>query len=275
MCLTRAGAWDAVLLTALYPLAFVFTAVYSDALFLALSAGAFLAAMQRRPLTAGLLGGLAVATRLIGLALLPALLVLLWPRSHAPRDLVKLLPLLALPLALGLYALYLQQHFGDATAFAHAESVFWNRHTPTLGPFTGLWDAVSSGYRGAGELVRHLPRTGGLPHGYVHRDQWAAWNVVQLLLLGAALWLTVVAWRRLGAAFGLYSAAFIVVFLSTPADLVPLVSEPRFLLTDFPLFLALASVTERRPGLRLTLLCAFSAIGAVAAVAFSRGAWIA
>jgi hypothetical protein len=275
MCLTRAGAWDAVLLTALYPLAFVFTAVYSDALFLALSAGAFLAAMQRRPLTAGLLGGLAVATRLIGLALLPALLVLLWPRSHAPRDLVKLLPLLALPLALGLYALYLQQHFGDATAFAHAESVFWNRHTPTLGPLTGLWDAVSSGYRGAGELVRHLPRTGGLPHGYVHRDQWAAWNVVQLLLLGAALWLTVVAWRRLGAAFGLYSAAFIVVFLSTPADLVPLVSEPRFLLTDFPLFLALASVTERRPGLRLTLLCAFSAIGAVAAVAFSRGAWIA
>ena len=98
---------------------------------------------------------------------------------------------------------------------------------------------------------------------------------MQLLLLVAALWLTVVAWRRLGPAFGLYSAAFVAVFLSTPADLVPLVSEPRFLLTDFPLFLALGSVTERHPHLRLTLLCTFSAVGAVAAVAFSRGAWIA
>jgi hypothetical protein len=90
-----------------------------------------------------------------------------------------------------------------------------------------------------------------------------------------ALWLTVVAWRRLGPAFGLYSAASIALFLSTPADLVPLVSEPRFLLADFPLFLALGGLTERRPRLRLTLLCAFSAVGAVAAVAFSRGAWIA
>ena len=273
--LMRAGAWDAVLLIALYPLAFVFTAVYSDGLFLALSAGSFLAATKRRSVTAGLLGGLAVATRLIGLALLPALLVLLWPRSRALRELLKPLPLVFLPLALVLYALYLQRHFGDATAFAHAESMFWNRHTPALGPLSGLWDAVSSGYHGGGEIVRHLPRTGGAPHGYVHRDQWAAWNVVQLLLLVAALWLTVVAWRRLGPAFGLYSAAFVAVFLSTPADLVPLVSEPRFLLTDFPLFLALGSVTERHPHLRLTLLCTFSAVGAVTAVAFSRGAWIA
>jgi len=52
--LMRAGAWDAVLLIALYPLAFVFTAVYSDGLFLALSAGSFLAAptpIAQRPPT--------------------------------------------------------------------------------------------------------------------------------------------------------------------------------------------------------------------------------
>jgi hypothetical protein len=273
--LTREGARDAVLLTALYPLAFVFTAVYSDGLFLALSAGAFLAALRRRSVAAGVLGGLAVATRVIGLALLPALLVLLWPRSRSLRELLKPLPLICLPLALGLYALYLQRHFGDALAFVHSQNAFWNRHTPALGPLTGLWDAVSSGYRGIGEILRHLPRSGGPPGGYAHRDQWAAWNVVQLLLLVGALWLTVVAWRRLGPAFGLYSAAFIAVFLSTPADLVPLVSEPRFLLTDFPLFLALASLTERRPRLRLALLCTFSAVGAIAAVAFSRGVWVA
>jgi hypothetical protein len=274
--LSETGARDTVLLIALYPIAFVFTAAYSDGLFLALTAGAFLAALRSRPLTAGVLGGLAVGTRLIGIALLPALALLLWPRPFAPRRaLVRLAPLLLLPLALGLYAIYLQVHLHDAGAFLHAEDVFWQRHTPALGPLTGLWDAVKSAYQGAAEIVRHLPRGGRAPAGFPHRDQWATWNIVQFLLLVAAIWLTVVAWRRLGAAFGLYSAATIVIFLSSPAAVVPLVSVPRFLLADFPLFIALASYTERRSGLRLVLLCGFSAIGMLAAIAFSRNIWVA
>jgi mannosyltransferase PIG-V len=275
MFLSSEGAWDTVLLIALYPLAFVFTAAYSDGLFLALTAGSFLAALRNRPLAAGALGGLAVGTRLVGVALFPALAVLLWPRPFSRRGLLRLAPLACLPLALVLYAVYLHVHLHDAGAFLHAEDVFWNRHTPALGPLAGLWDAVKSAYQGAAEIARHLPRASGSPGGFPHRDQWAAWNVVQFLLLVAAIWLTVVAWRRLGAAFGLYSAATIVIFLSGPAAVVPLVSVPRFLLADFPLFIALAGCTERRPRLRLTLLCSFAAIGALAAVAFSRNVWVA
>ena len=129
-----AGATDALLLVALYPLAFVFTAPQSDALFLALAAWSFVLALEGRPLKAGVLGGLAVATRLIGLALLPALLVLLWPRARTRRALLRPAPILLLPLALGLYALYLHVHVGDALAFQHAQQVFWLRRTPTLGP---------------------------------------------------------------------------------------------------------------------------------------------
>ena len=99
--------------------------------------------------------------------------------------------------------------------------------------------------------------------------------MIQFLLLVAAIWLTVVAWRRLGAAFGIYSAATIAIFLSGPADVIPLVSEPRFLLADFPLFIALAALTQRHPRLRLVLLCSFSAIGALAAVAFAHNVWVA
>ena len=72
------AARDAVLYLALYPVAFVFTAVYSDALFLALAAASFLAAERGRPVLAGVLAGLATGTRLIGLALVPALALLLW-----------------------------------------------------------------------------------------------------------------------------------------------------------------------------------------------------
>ena len=80
--------------------------------------------------------------------------------------------------------------------------------------------------------------------------------------------LTWLAWRRLGAAWGLYSAATLLIALSSPAAVVPLVSLPRFLLADFPLFVVLAPY-------RRVVAPVFAAVGAVACVAFSRGIWIA
>lgn len=250
---------DAVLLLALYPIAYVFTSVYSDGLFLLFALAAFDAAVRGRSLAAGVLGGLAVATRLLGLALLPALVVLLWRRG-----LPRLAPLLLLPGALGAYMLYLHEHFGDAFAFAHAESGYWLRHTPTLGPLTGLWDAVHSGEQGLAQLVLHLPGDGQ----YGKPEQFAIWNLTNLGLLAAAAWLTWIAWRRLGAAYGLYSLATLVIVLSSPAAVVPLTSLPRFLLADFPIFVVLAPY-------RRALVPTFAAVGAVAAVAFSRGIWVA
>lgn len=266
------GARESVLLLALAPTAFVFTALYSDALFLALSAGAFLAAARGRPWIAGLLGGLAVGTRAIGLALLPALLLLLWPRGRSPRELARLVPLLALPAAVGLFALHLDRRLGDWDAFVDAQADFWQRHTPTLGPLGGLWEAADSARHGAAQLLLHLPRTGET---YDRFDQLAVWYVVHFVLLLAALALTWVAWRRLGAAYGLYSLATLALVLSNTSDWFPLQSLPRFLLADFPLFLALASLTIERPRLRAAVLLSFAALAAVAAIAFSRHVWIA
>jgi hypothetical protein len=120
--------------------------------------------------------------------------------------------------------------------------------------------------------VLHLPRAG---HRFARQDTWATWNVIQFLLLLVAAWLTWVAWRALGAAYGLYSAATLLILLAQPARIVPLVSLPRYLLADFPLLLALARVTQHRPGARRVLVVAFAAVGAAAAVAFSRKVWVA
>ena len=251
---------DAVLLLALYPVAYVFTAVYSDALFLLLAIASFQAATRGRSVAAGVLGGLAVATRLLGLALLPALAVLLWRRGGAR----KLAPLALLPASLGAYMLYLHEHFHDWLAFSHAEGAFWLRETPWLGPVDGLWRAARSAKDGLGQLVLHLPADGR----YTRADQWATWNLLQFALLVAAAWLTWLAWRRLGPAYGLYSAATLVIVLSSPAAVVPLVSLPRFLLADFPLFVVLAPY-------RRVVAPVFAAVGAVACVAFARGIWVA
>jgi hypothetical protein len=264
MLLGDRAARHAVLYLALYPVAFVFTAVYSDALFLALSAAAFLGAERGRPLLAGVLAGLATGTRIIGLALVPALAVVLW---RGRSGLLRLAPLLLAPAAVGLYALYLDRELDDAGAFASAQTD-WDRDAGTLGPISGAFDAVRAAGRGLKELVR-------ADGTFTQVHTVSLWNVTHLALLAAAVWLTWVAWSRVGRAYGVYSAASLLVILSAPATGFPLVSLPRFLLSDFPLFLALAVVTLDRPRAREILLCTFVALGVAAAFSFSRGVWIA
>jgi hypothetical protein len=261
-------ARDSVLLLALFPTAYVFSSVYSDALFLACSASAFLFAQRGQPWRAGIAGGLACATRLLGLALLPALVLLLWPRRR--EEAWRLAPLLLLPAAVVLYALYLDRKLGDPLAFSNAQ-LEWDRETPALGPLTGLWWAIEAGGHGALDILRHLPRG----QGYTQAQQIHFWNAVHLLLLAPAAWLTWVAWKRVSRAAGLYSLATLVVVLAAPSRGFPLVSLPRFLLGDFPIVLALAALVQGRPRARQWLLIGFGATCAVAGVAFSRGTWIA
>jgi hypothetical protein len=262
-------AHDSIVFLALYPVSFVFTAVYSDGLFLALAAWAFVFALEGRVTPAALFGALAVLTRPTGLALFPGLVWLLWP-----RPLLRLSPLLLLPAALAGYCVYLHEHFGDAFAFLHSEGSFWLRHVPETGPLGGAWDALKSGKEGVAQLVLHLPAGSGAASGFGKPEQFAIWNVAQLVLLVAACGLTWVCWRQVNRAAALYSATTIVLFLSAPAAVVPLASEPRFLIGDFPLFVTLAVMSERRPRLRTFVVVSFAAVGLLAAVGFAHGIWI-
>jgi hypothetical protein len=266
------GARDSVLYLALFPTAFVFTALYSDGLFLALSTLSFLAALRGRSWSAAILGALAVATRLVGIALLPALVLLLWKRRR-PQDLA---PLLLLPAAVLLFSLYLHQASGvhDWLAWRHAQGTSeWQRETGALGPITGLWWAIQAGGHGGLQILRHLPRGLGAPSGFSHADTIAFWNAAHLVLLAVGFWLTWVAWKRLGPAFGLYSAATLVIVLWAPSKGFPLVSLPRLLMDDFPIVLALVAVTRDRH--RDFVLIGLAALCAVAGVAFAHGVWVA
>jgi hypothetical protein len=267
------AARDSVLYLALFPTAFVFTALYSDGLFLALSTLSFLAAARGRSWTAGIAGGLAVATRLVGIALLPALVILLWKGRSRPG---RLVPLLLLPAAIGFYSLYLHldSGVGDWQAWRHAQTG-WQRESGTLGPLTGLWWAIQAGGHGGLQILFHLPRAMAAPGGFDPTDRLGFWNAAHLVLLVVAVWLTWVAWKRLGVAYGVYSAATLLVVLWAPSRGFPLVSLPRFLMDDFPIVLALAALTRERPVARERLLLGFAAVSAVAGVAFAHALWIA
>ncbi len=275
-----AAARDSMLLLALYPTAFVFTSAYSEGLFLAFATTSFLAAQRGRPWLAGLLGGLAVGTRFIGIALVPALVALLWPRSRG--EAWRLAPVVLLPLmGLAAVALYFDATLDDALAFSHAQQ-FWDRSPSWLGPLAGVWEALRAVPESLDGLTS-VPRRVGVPGEAIsipdtlahQRAQLALWNLVDLAALAAAVALTVVAWRRLGVAFGLFSAAFLAIATSAPGASLPLHSMVRFVMVDFPVLIAGAALLSGRPAARTGVLVTLGALSAVAGVTFARKLWVA
>ena len=72
-------------------------------------------------------------------------------------------------------------------------------------------------------------------------------EVLDLAVAAALVVLGVVAWRRIGAAYGLYALTSVLLPLSFVSDKVPLWSMQRFAVVVFPAFMALATIVAWTP----------------------------
>ncbi|MGZ4395228.1 MAG: mannosyltransferase family protein [Gaiellaceae bacterium] len=223
----RLGA-DAARRTVVYlaicPMALFLGAVYSESLYLLLAVAAFALAERGRFLAAGAVVGLAILTRATGVALLPALAVMAWPRRRALLELAVAIPIAAV------YPLVLWREVGDPWAFWGAQDL-WHRHLSWAGPLGGIWDGVHAlwGPTPSGAAPMHA----------------SAVNIEGAVALAVCVLLTVVAWRKVGAPYGLFAALSLAIPLSLPSSRWPLLSLPRFALVIFPLFMALAALGAR------------------------------
>ena len=265
------GARRAVLYLAVFPMALFLGAVYSESMFLALAIGAFLLGERRSWLGAGVATGLAMLTRIAGVALLPALVVMAWRRPERRK---ALLQLCVAPLIFAAYPLYLGLAHGDAFAFTRSQG-FWNRHLSHAGPFGGIWDGLRAAWAGVQQLA-----SGSHTHVYWTPVQdtdpmrAAALNLETFAFFALLVALTAVAWRRFGAPYGLYCAVSLAIPLSAPSTRWPLLSMPRFGLVLFPCFMALA-VIGGRPRVHTAILVVSSIMLGVAVTQWALWQWVA
>ena len=231
----RLGPRDArrtVLYLAVFPTSLFLGVVYGEGLFLALAIGTFLLAERGRLGWAAVVAGLAILTRAQGLALLPALALFAWRSERRVRSLA----LLAVPVALFLvYPLVLEVWIGHGLAFLDAQRV-WDRSLAPLGPLGGLVQAIGEG------------------------------DVLGPLLAIALVALAVLAWRVLGAPYGVYALAALAIPMAFPSErLGGLYSFPRLALAAFPCLAALAVLgRDRRVNVAVVVvLCAALAVDVV------------
>ena len=231
------AARRALVFLAVFPAALFLGAVYSESLYLLLSAAAFLAAVRGRFALAGVAAGLAILTRPTGVMLLPALAVLAWRAPSRARAFAGVA--LAVPIG-AIWPLWLWAAFGHPLEFLGAERNEWQRHLSPAGPLGGAWHGLVAGWRGIEQLIAGGNRFPGADDAL----QAAGLNLEALAAAVFAVVLGIVAWRRLGAAYGLFVLLSVALPLSTPTAIYPLLSMPRFVLGLFPVFIALGAIAK-------------------------------
>jgi hypothetical protein len=223
-----AARWDgqtarrAVVFTILFPTAFFFFTVYAEALFLLWSLLCFRSLGRKEWAWAGFFVFLAILTRLQGVALMVPLTYCVWwewqteKRVGMAHAFMLGVPLLACAFYLGMRALA-----GEASIVP--------THEPQLNARLAMpWDNV------------------------VYAVQTIAAGIfltADILNLAATVGAVVIlarGWRMLPREMALYAAATIVVVMLRYVDTQPLNSMTRYLLTLFPLTMALAVWSKNR-----------------------------
>jgi len=126
---------------AAFPTSYFFSLPFTESLFLLLAVSSFFLAKREKWWSAGIVGALAAATRLAGIFLVPALLVLYWQERRKEGLRANLLGLCVIPAGLLAYMLYLRSITGNALAFVDIQSAWGHRPNFFLRP---LFDYLTS-----------------------------------------------------------------------------------------------------------------------------------
>jgi hypothetical protein len=280
----------AVLVMAFAPMAFFFSAVYSESLYLALSVGVFWNARHGRWAWVGVLGALASATRNTGLVLLlPAAMIYLYgPREDRPPDRTtdssvrRMTPryrlghdwawLALMPLGTVLFGAYLGLEGGSPLGFMHAEGT-WGRHLTA--PFVGAWEGLGSAFDGARQLLSLQSRHIYFAPGGANPTVSAEHDLLMIVFLAFALAATIGVLRTLPFAYGAYVIAALALPLSDPVRTEPLQSLPRFMVVLFPLGIWVAARLAERPRARRPVLTASGLAMVLFLAQFATWHWVA
>jgi hypothetical protein len=207
-----------------FPSAFILVSVYTEALFVALTLGAFVAARGERRLVSGILACLAVLTRIHGLALAPALVVMGWQQGNGGGGrLSRYAPTVGAMVGTMLVAFTFQVIFDDPLAFNTAKRENWGSE------LTWPWDTIGNAITRA---ERALTRS----------DLGSIYTLLEL----PCLYLILVSIVVLGARRLWPEAAFVAASASLSLASGTLWGVPRFSLVLFPMFFVLATLRRRR-----------------------------
>lgn len=211
-----------VLFLLFFPTAFYFVSVYTESLFLLLVLSSLYFARKGQWLRACLLGMLVTATRIVGVAIIPALFYEIVKAGKIKRP--EVLYLLLTPIGIGLYAIYNYFYVGSWLAFAHFHS-----QPGTSKVFLVLLPQT---------MIRYLRLFITFPAS--RYEWWIAFLEFSVMIF--VMVFLYVAWKKKVRLSYLLFAGFSLFF---PLNSGTFSGLPRYSAVAFPIFLGLALVKNR------------------------------
>jgi len=218
-----------LIFTLFFPTAFFFVSLYTEPFFLLLVILTFYLIRKKQWIAAGIMVGLASATKLVGIFLLPALLIefyLVYKREVFSKNHLLKMCLMTIVSTSGLilYMLYLWKTYADPLFFIHAQPAFGANRS---GGDIILLPQV---------LYRYIKIFFTVP--FTNYDAWIALLEVSMLLFAFGLLIFGFLKRKIRLSYFFFSILAIV----GPTLTGSLSSIPRYLLVAFPLFIVLGTI---------------------------------
>lgn len=249
------AAKRAVFFLLFFPTSFFLGMVYSESVFLFLILGSFYLARKRKWLLAGIFGGLASYTRLVGVFLFPALLYEWWSGREVRNErweVGNMLKVFIIPTGLLVYMKFLWQKYGDPLMFLHVQ--------PSFGA-----------ERSGGRIIliyqvfwRYLKMVLTTKSDPLYFTVW-----LEVLVAISFLILFILAYRaKIRFSYLIFSAfAYFIPSLSGTFS-----SLPRYCLVLFPAFIYLGMLKNKV--VRTVVLAVFGILLVISTTLFFRGYWV-
>lgn len=251
-------AQTTILFLLLFPTSFFFGAVYTESLFLALVLGSFYAARRGKWWIAGILGALASGTRFVGIFLLPALLWEWWEQNNSKfkiqnlKLLKTLIPIFLVPIGLLWYMRFLAINYQDPLMFLHVQPAYGAQRVA---------DKIILLYQVFWRYFKMIASTKADPLFFT------VW--LEFLTGAGFLCLLVFSYFK---KIRLSYIIFAVLAYITPTLTGTFSSMPRYVLTLFPCFIAMALIKNRIFRTLYFVVCCLLLL--IATIFFTRGYWV-
>ncbi|MBF8249606.1 MAG: hypothetical protein HW400_207 [Candidatus Levybacteria bacterium] len=219
-----AAIWSIIFLL-IFPTSFFYASIYSESLFIFLSLLSFYMARKRKWLMAGIIGVLLSATRLVGIAIFPALLYEYF-KNEKHKSIGKFLSILLTPLGLIAYSFYNLHRWSNPFYFIQAQGNFANNRT------------VNSIVLFPQTVFRYFKILLTLKQNIY--EWWVAF--FELVFFIFALIIFYVAWKK---KIRISYLIFGILCFLIPASSGTFSSLPRYILPIFPLFIALGLIQNK------------------------------
>lgn len=247
-------AWRAIFFIIIFPTSFYYGAIYTESIYLLLATLSFYFARKSNWLAAGVWGYLAGLSRLVGVALMPAL-ILEWLSQNRPTlaNFLKTKASFIFLAGLGIvtYAVFLQLRHGDFLLFQKS-MVNWEQDKFVF-PLQTAWRYL--------KILFLFPQ----------KNEFVYWRAaLEFASTIAYFALSFFVLIKVRLSYGI----FMLLSLIIPASTGTLQSMPRYILHLFPAFLALALLTQKNKFVFWVTTIIFLLLGFVLTALFTRGYFI-